>query len=516
MTSNIFLIFSGLMLIVNYSKCANYERDSNVNHQLSSNRRSFIRFIDEDKLMSYLSSFGGNPNAEESRKHMVYKRASGRIKKVKKNSTNNSTLTVLEPNKKKRSEKKNHVPKNFTLPSQLVKFELEDAKYSEEYEQLKNSRKLRVKRSAAGNKTNVENRKEKQFMKEKFVQPKEFLKFVLSDAIIAVSSKASANEDKQSKGEKKIKREVSATDSTSSDTTRKIKITHPLSSTSRIKHVSFEELPSKIQKVIESTISDAILKGKASDGDYLKFFYGDRIIKVPVSLSKYISPMKETPSKGLSDYYSTIKTQKFQKEDVVTEAPFLPVSKNTFAKYQSFVKHEVKPYMPEKPQSYANYVTPIKENPMPKIEKEPIQEYPAKKSIYYYSNENEQKLSSPVIYESPSQEKETKEIIRESIPITEDFNESKYDEQIYPTSYMEYDDGFSKKSMDYHEDKNYAFGYHVSDYKSGNNFGHTQSKNNKEIKGEYSILLPDGRVQTTKYFADDSGFHADVSYQNIH
>lgn len=58
--------------------------------------------------------------------------------------------------------------------------------------------------------------------------------------------------------------------------------------------------------------------------------------------------------------------------------------------------------------------------------------------------------------------------------------------------------------------------YHVSDYKTGNNFGHTQKSNKEETKGEYSILLPDGRVQTVKYYANDSGFHADVSYQNVH
>lgn len=58
--------------------------------------------------------------------------------------------------------------------------------------------------------------------------------------------------------------------------------------------------------------------------------------------------------------------------------------------------------------------------------------------------------------------------------------------------------------------------YHVSDYKTGNNFGHTQKSSKEETKGEYSILLPDGRIQIVKYIANDSGFHADVSYQNVH
>lgn len=62
----------------------------------------------------------------------------------------------------------------------------------------------------------------------------------------------------------------------------------------------------------------------------------------------------------------------------------------------------------------------------------------------------------------------------------------------------------------------HIYRYHVSDYKTGNNFGHTQKRNKEETKGEYSILLPDGRIQTVKYVANDSGFHADVSYQNVH
>jgi hypothetical protein len=455
----------------------------------------------QEKLISYLSSFGSNPSAEESRRHMIYKRASGRIRKIKKNSLTNSSIT-FESNNNKQSSKANnetiYVPKNFTLPK-LVKFELKDAKYSEEYEQLKKSRNLRVKRSSdetPNNGTNAKIRMERLPMKDVFVQPKEIIKFVYSDALIADSLKSSLE---LSKSEKKIKREISAIDSIPSNT-RKIKIIHPLSSASRTKHVSFEELPTKIQKVVESTISDAILKGKASDGDYLKFYYGDKIIKVPVSLSKYILTIKEQPSKGLSNYYTTFKAQKLQKkEELVTDAPFLPV-----LKYQSSVKYE------NKPQSYANIVT-LKENSFTKTEKGPPADLTAKKSIYYFSNADE-KLSSPVIFESSLKLPENREVI----PITEDFNESKFEVPVYPTSYVDYEDNLVKKPINFHEDKNYAFGYHVSDFKSGNNFGHTQSKNDNEIKGEYSILLPDGRIQLTKYFADDSGFHADVSYQNIH
>lgn len=59
--------------------------------------------------------------------------------------------------------------------------------------------------------------------------------------------------------------------------------------------------------------------------------------------------------------------------------------------------------------------------------------------------------------------------------------------------------------------------YKVTDVKSGNNFGHVQkSEKNGITKGQYHILLPDGRKQVVKYYADDDGFHADVTYEKFH
>ena len=66
-------------------------------------------------------------------------------------------------------------------------------------------------------------------------------------------------------------------------------------------------------------------------------------------------------------------------------------------------------------------------------------------------------------------------------------------------------------------DDGYEFGYRVRDFHTGNDFGHTQAKESDGVtRGEYHILLPDGRVQNVKYHADDDGFHADVSYESIH
>lgn len=61
----------------------------------------------------------------------------------------------------------------------------------------------------------------------------------------------------------------------------------------------------------------------------------------------------------------------------------------------------------------------------------------------------------------------------------------------------------------------YAFGYRVRDFHTGNDFGHKQNKDVLGVtRGQYHILLPDGRVQNVIYHADDTGFHADVSFES--
>jgi hypothetical protein len=108
---------------------------------------------------------------------MVYKRASGRVRKQKKV----ATTTPISMNEKLTTEEiqtdvKHYAKKNITIsPRHIVKFELEDAKYSEEYENLKKSKKLRVKRSSGDVKNTTNTRKMKEFItKDTFMQPKEF------------------------------------------------------------------------------------------------------------------------------------------------------------------------------------------------------------------------------------------------------------------------------------------------------------------------------------------------------
>lgn len=60
----------------------------------------------------------------------------------------------------------------------------------------------------------------------------------------------------------------------------------------------------------------------------------------------------------------------------------------------------------------------------------------------------------------------------------------------------------------------YAFGYRIRDFNTGNDFGHKQNRDvNGVTRGQYHILLPDGRIQNVIYHADDTGFHADVTFE---
>ena len=61
------------------------------------------------------------------------------------------------------------------------------------------------------------------------------------------------------------------------------------------------------------------------------------------------------------------------------------------------------------------------------------------------------------------------------------------------------------------QDMPYKFEYAVKDEYSGNDFGHSENSNGKEVSGKYYVLLPDGRRQFVIYTADHhSGFVADV------
>ncbi|XP_052873372.1 uncharacterized protein LOC128278681 [Anopheles cruzii] len=89
----------------------------------------------------------------------------------------------------------------------------------------------------------------------------------------------------------------------------------------------------------------------------------------------------------------------------------------------------------------------------------------------------------------------------------------RYQEQHHHHHHHHHHDGSDEH---YDDSEGYAFGYRVRDFHTGNDFGHVQNHDNGVTRGEYHILLPDGRVQNVRYMADEQGFHADVTYESVH
>ncbi|XP_043210050.1 cuticle protein 7-like [Amphibalanus amphitrite] len=60
----------------------------------------------------------------------------------------------------------------------------------------------------------------------------------------------------------------------------------------------------------------------------------------------------------------------------------------------------------------------------------------------------------------------------------------------------------------------YAYDYAVHDPHYGAQFNKKETSDGGNVEGSYSVVLPDGRTQHVKYYADHyGGFNADVSYE---
>ncbi|XP_071541350.1 uncharacterized protein [Panulirus ornatus] len=60
----------------------------------------------------------------------------------------------------------------------------------------------------------------------------------------------------------------------------------------------------------------------------------------------------------------------------------------------------------------------------------------------------------------------------------------------------------------------YSFNWAIKDDFSNSDFGHEETRDGDHTRGSYSVLLPDGRLQTVRYYVDgDSGYVAEVSYK---
>ncbi|XP_042858831.1 pro-resilin-like [Penaeus japonicus] len=61
----------------------------------------------------------------------------------------------------------------------------------------------------------------------------------------------------------------------------------------------------------------------------------------------------------------------------------------------------------------------------------------------------------------------------------------------------------------------YTYDYGIDDAHVGTNFGHAESRDGYKTKGVYYVHLPDGRLQTVKYYVDEHGYHPEVTYSGV-
>ncbi|KAK9498706.1 hypothetical protein O3M35_003280 [Rhynocoris fuscipes] len=88
----------------------------------------------------------------------------------------------------------------------------------------------------------------------------------------------------------------------------------------------------------------------------------------------------------------------------------------------------------------------------------------------------------------------------------------------YPVQYQQYQDLQNYEVYDNHEQEpyddhpKYAFSYGVKDTHTGDIKHQTEERDGGVVKGQYSLVEPDGSTRTVDYSADDhSGFNAVVT-----
>ncbi|XP_027237316.1 cuticle protein 7-like [Penaeus vannamei] len=73
---------------------------------------------------------------------------------------------------------------------------------------------------------------------------------------------------------------------------------------------------------------------------------------------------------------------------------------------------------------------------------------------------------------------------------------------------------YSAPHASYEKGMPFDFAYGVVDHYSGNDYSHNSNSDGNVVKGEYRVLLPDGRTQIVSYTADHvNGYVAEVTYE---
>jgi len=64
---------------------------------------------------------------------------------------------------------------------------------------------------------------------------------------------------------------------------------------------------------------------------------------------------------------------------------------------------------------------------------------------------------------------------------------------------------------------NYEYNYQVKDEENqdGAEFAHQETREEEAARGEYRVLLPDGRMQIVEYEADEEGYRPKIRYEEV-
>lgn len=77
---------------------------------------------------------------------------------------------------------------------------------------------------------------------------------------------------------------------------------------------------------------------------------------------------------------------------------------------------------------------------------------------------------------------------------------------------------FHKSHLNFQEVANYEYNYEVKDEEAqqgGAEFGHQETREEESARGEYHVLLPDGRMQIVEYEADEEGYRPKIRYEEV-
>ncbi|KAK3924326.1 Adult-specific cuticular protein ACP-20 [Frankliniella fusca] len=121
----------------------------------------------------------------------------------------------------------------------------------------------------------------------------------------------------------------------------------------------------------------------------------------------------------------------------------------------------------------------------------------------------------PLVVPQPEQHVEVQEVQEVRRPVYVYAPAREEQEEVEVQAPQPHAAGLYREQKEHHEyASQYRFGYRVRDEHAGNDYGHAETREGKMTKGEYFVTLPDGRLQSVKYWADPSGYHAHVSYTN--